>query len=210
MFVCFIDKFLTNYYWEKEFYSLQSSLSLITILLKYHDPEIYNILEFAMISPEMYATSWVLTVFANKSSIDIVYHLWDKLIVFNDSLFLHFIITSFLISHREQIIKCDISQIPSLLCQMTFSSIDEVDQTIEQALDIAELTPSSFRLFANKLEIFKFRSKRLQEMYERHDPDNLLAMPIFPSEILTVEYKDSFGCPDQECINFDLRKKKIR
>ena len=52
MFVCFIDKFLTNYYWEKDFYSLQSSLSLITILLKYHDPEIYNILEFAMISPE--------------------------------------------------------------------------------------------------------------------------------------------------------------
>ena len=91
MFVCFIDKFLTNYYWEKDFYSLQSSLSLITILLKYHDPEIYNILEFAMISPEMYATSWVLTVFANKSSINIVYHLWDKLIVFNDSLFLHFI-----------------------------------------------------------------------------------------------------------------------
>ena len=209
MFVCFIDKFLTNYYWEKDFYSLQSSLSLITILLKYHDPEIYNILEFAMISPEMYATSWVLTVFANKSSINIVYHLWDKLIVFNDSLFLHFIITSFLISHREEIVRCDISQIPSLLCQMTFNSIDEVDLTIERALDIAELTPSSFRLFANKLEIFKFRSKRLQEMYECYDPDNLLAMPIFPSEILTVAYKDSFGCPDPQCVNFDLRKKKF-
>ena len=33
MFTCFIDKFLTNYFLEKEFYSLKSSLSLINLLL---------------------------------------------------------------------------------------------------------------------------------------------------------------------------------
>ena len=209
MFVCFIDKFLTNYYWETEFYSLQSSLSLITILLRYHDTELYNVFEYALISPEMYATSWVLTVFSNKSSIDIVYHLWDKLIVFNDSLFLHFIIVSFLQGHRDKILKTDISQIPSYLSQMAFTSIDEVDRTIERALDLSDLTPSSFRLFSNRLEIFKYRSPRLKELYECYDPDNLLAMPIFPSEILTITYKDSFGCPDCQCVNFDLRKKKF-
>jgi hypothetical protein len=64
MFSCFLEKFLTNYYKEDEFFSLQSSLALLNLLLKYHDPVMYNVFEFAIITPEMYATSWILTVFA--------------------------------------------------------------------------------------------------------------------------------------------------
>lgn len=64
LFSCFIERFLTNYYKEKEFYSLQSSLSILNILLKYHNPALYNIFEHNVITPEMYATSWILTVFA--------------------------------------------------------------------------------------------------------------------------------------------------
>jgi hypothetical protein len=59
-----MEKFLTNYYYEDEFYSLQSSLALLNLLLKYHDPTIHNIFAFSLITPEMYATSWVLTIFA--------------------------------------------------------------------------------------------------------------------------------------------------
>jgi hypothetical protein len=64
MFSCFLEKFLTNYYIEDEFYSLQSSLGLLNLLLKYHDPVMFNVFEFAIITPEMYATSWILTIFA--------------------------------------------------------------------------------------------------------------------------------------------------
>ena len=61
---CFIDKFLTNYFLENEFFSLQSSLAVINILLKYHNPHLYDIFEHFVITPEMYATSWLLTVFS--------------------------------------------------------------------------------------------------------------------------------------------------
>jgi hypothetical protein len=64
LFASFIEKFLTNYYYEDEFFSLQSSLALLNVLVKYHEPEIFNIFEFALITPEMYATSWVLTIFS--------------------------------------------------------------------------------------------------------------------------------------------------
>ena len=64
LFSCFIGRFLTNYYTEKDFYSLQASLSLLNILLKYHNPMLYYLLEYAMIIPEMYATSWILTMFS--------------------------------------------------------------------------------------------------------------------------------------------------
>lgn len=64
IFVCLIDKYLTNYYSESELYSLQSSLSLVTILLKYHDPEVFNVFEYNLITSDMYATSWIMTLFA--------------------------------------------------------------------------------------------------------------------------------------------------
>ena len=60
----FIEKFLTNYYFEEEFYCLQSSLGLLNCLLKYHNPVVYNIFEYSLITPQMYATSWILTMFA--------------------------------------------------------------------------------------------------------------------------------------------------
>lgn len=60
----FIDKFLTNYYFEEEFFCLQSSLALLNNLLKYHNPVVYNIFEYSLITPQMYATSWILTIFA--------------------------------------------------------------------------------------------------------------------------------------------------
>lgn len=208
IFCCFMDKFLPNYYNETEFYSLQSSLSLITILLKYHDAEVFNYLDYGMITPEMYATPWVLTIFANKCSLDVIYHLWDKLILFNDPLFLHFFMVALLIKNRENILNNDLSQVPSQLSQITITSIDEVDSIIEFALDLSEKTPYSFRIFAKKLEIFRYNSPRLQELYQCYEPENLLAMPIFPSEIFTITYKDSFGCPEIGCKNFDLRKRK--
>ena len=64
LFSCFIEKFITNYYFEDEFFSFQSSLGLLNLILKYHDPVMFNVFEFALITPEMYATSWILTVFA--------------------------------------------------------------------------------------------------------------------------------------------------
>ena len=60
----FIDKFLTNYYFEEEFFCLQSSLALLNNLLKYHNAVVYNIFEYSLITPQMYATSWILTMFS--------------------------------------------------------------------------------------------------------------------------------------------------
>ena len=64
LFSCFFEKFLTNYYYEDEFFSLQGSLALLNILLKYHDSELFTTFENSVITPEMYATSWILTIFA--------------------------------------------------------------------------------------------------------------------------------------------------
>lgn len=64
LFSCFIGRFLPNYYIESDFYSLQSVLNLLNVLLKYHNPMLFYLLEYALITPEMFATSWILTMFS--------------------------------------------------------------------------------------------------------------------------------------------------
>jgi len=60
----FINKFLLNFYHQLELYPLQSCLSMLKVLAKYHAPELMNLLDYALVTPEMYATSWILTLFA--------------------------------------------------------------------------------------------------------------------------------------------------
>ena len=78
IFTCFVDKFLLNYFFESDFYSLKSSLSLINLLLRYHCPDIFHLFEYCLIFPDLYATSWLLTLFSNKCGLDMIYYLWDK------------------------------------------------------------------------------------------------------------------------------------
>ena len=213
LFTLFIDKFLSNYYSEEDFFSLKSSLSLINILLKYHSPEIYNLFDFLLITPEIYATSWILTLFSNKSSLKLIYHLWDKLILFNDNLLLHFFIIAFLIYNKDTILNNDdITIIPGILTNLNFNSCDEIDNILELAMDLYSITPYSFRIFANELNIFNCKSEKLEELYEKYCPQNQIVLPIFPNEILSICYKDFIGCCNEKCINFNLKKqdKKLK
>ena len=209
MFTCFIDKFLTNYFREKDFYSLKSSLSLINLLLRYHCPDIFQVFEYSIIYPDLYATSWILTLFSNKCALNVVYHLWDKLILFGDPLFLHFFIIAFLIKNKNKFFEVDCNVILSILSKLRINSIDEVDEILEIAIDLRDNTPNSFYILTHNLNIFNYGSPNLQKLYEEFNPDKMLALPIFSSELLTITYKDLIGCPDENCQNFCLKDKNF-
>ena len=69
------------------------------------------------------------------------------------------------------------------------------------AFDLRKETPYSFRLLANKLEIFNYKSNNLENLYEQYKPNSFLAMPIFPSEIFYICYNNIVKCPDEFCKN---------
>ena len=204
--VYFIDRFLTNYFSEKDFFSLKSSFALINILLKYHDIQLFRIFEYCLINPDLYATSWIMTLFANKCSLNVIYYLWDKLILFDDNLFPLFFVTSFLILNRDKFFMQDYSSVLTELSQMNIDSIKEVNKILDFANEIRDKTPNSFYLLANKLNIFNYDSKNLKNLYEEYKPNHMLALPIFPSEIFSITHKTVIFCPDINCENFRTKK----
>ena len=202
LFTCFIDKFLTNYFSEKDFFSLKSSFALINLLLKYHDIELFRKFEFALINPELYATSWLLTLFANKCELNIIYYLWDKFILFDDTLFPFFFIVAFLIINREKFFVKDYSIVLTQLSQLNIDSIKQVNDIIDFANDLRNKTPFSFYMLANKLEIFNYNSPNLQQLFEQIKPNQLMAIPMFTSDIFFISYKNGINCVDVNCENF--------
>jgi hypothetical protein len=209
IFVCFIDKFLTNYFHEKEFFSLRSGFSLINLLLRYHEPILFHKFDFCLISPDLYATSWIITLFSNKCTLNVIYYLWEKLILFDDSLFPFFLIIAILIYNKDKFLdkKVDSSVILSILSNLRVDCIEEVKIIINLATEIRDKTPNSFYILSNKLEIFKYNSQNLKTLYEEYKPDKMLAMPIFANELFCNLYRDKVGCPDENCENFLTNKK---
>ena len=152
----FIDKFSPNYFYEKEFYSLKSSLGLFLILLRYHEPSVYNRLDQCQIVPEMYATNWMLTFLSSKIHLNFIYDYWLEIIKTEDPLIMHFFLVSLIKLKRELIINCDKQLLAGLMTSLTIKKKEEIKIIMDMALKLRQETPYSFRVLEKHLTLFVF------------------------------------------------------
>ena len=206
----FIDQYLPNYYYEKDLCSLNSSLSLFVILLKYHEPSVYNRFDTTEIMPQMYATNTISTLMSGKLKLNLVYEFWEKIIKSKDPLMMHFVLVAFFIIHREMIINCDKSFLAPLLTNLTINSMEELDNVFDLAIKLREFTPYSYRILANQIGFLKKNYTKIKETYEYYKPESIPAMPITPLEILNITNKSTEKCCDPCCKNCILNKNYIK
>ena len=197
-----IDSFLPNYFYEKDIYSLKSALGLFILLLKYHEPTVYNRLDKLEVRPEIYATNWLIAYLSGKLNLNIFYELWDQIIKARDPLFIQFILVSIIKYYREMLINCEENYVASIMTCLTIKSKEELNNLIKIAIDLRKKTPYSFRILANKIGFLKKNYDKIKENYEKFQPDTIPAMPIFPSEILYITYKSEIDCIDSRCKNY--------
>ena len=211
LFTLFIDNFLPNYFYEPELFSFRSSVSLVTLLLKYHDPQLFLLFEQNNISAEMYSINWLLTTFTNKNSLEITYTLWDIILEENDQLFIHFMIISFLHHHRKKFLETDGSSIPVFFSKIQISTKEELTEIVMLAREMRKNTPLSLRIIVKNLEIFKSRTTRLKEMYEKYNPEQMMSIPVLPEELLCImnSKKKNIPCPNEKCENFFMNNEVI-
>ena len=197
-----IDTFLPNYFYEKEIYSLKSALGLFIILLKYHEPTVFNKLDSMEVKPEIYATNWMVTYISGKVNLTIFFLIWDKIINIEDPLFIQFLLIALIIDKRELILNCNLTLLPTVMTSLTIRSKEELNKIIKIANKLREQTPYSFRLLADKIGFLKKKNKDIKANYEKYQPELLPAMPIFPSEVLYITYKSQIYCIDPNCKNY--------
>ena len=199
----FLSKFLSNYYFEKEVNFLKLGIHLFTILLKYHEPNIYRYLDKYEIPHELYVTNWILTMRAQKLQIDIFYYLFDNLIKLNDPLFINFILVALIKSKREELLSSEGKHLVKILSNLTFNSKEELDDIIKIALELRNHTPYSYRFLANNIGLYNNNKLNDIDNLEIDGPNFLPTMPMFPVELLyqNYNYKSRIICPDKNCPN---------
>jgi hypothetical protein len=97
------------------------------LLLKYHDPEICYVLSSAMVTPDMYATAWFFTYFANKSDkMSIVIEMWNDLVELGDNKFFFYLTIALIVHNRDLILNSNKSELPIIMASLNFSTRDEM------------------------------------------------------------------------------------
>lgn len=122
-------------------------------LLLYHDPELYWLLERHMMTPDLYATSWFVTLFARNFTVESIMALWDLLLLEDDPLGTSFFGIALLRSKRDQLLSVDESRIPETLMMLTANSPQEVRALwkIGSEMRVKHTPPSFQRLMTDRI-----------------------------------------------------------
>ena len=210
IFLLFLDIFFCNYYYDKEIFALKSSCSLIQLLLRYHEPEIYNKFNLAFVTPEVYSTNWLLTCFSNKNSFEVCLLLYDFLIYYNDQAMIYYLIIAFFLNNKEVILSQDVFHVVQCITKLGLDNVEVVQKLMETAIKVKENTPYSLYILMNMLQIFRYKSTFIKLEYEKIKPNDFLVFPIFPSEVLYNCFPSLLSCPNYTCKNFKNEYNQIK
>ena len=207
----YIDKFLANYYYEKDVHSLKLGIHLFSLLLKYHEPNIYYYLDKYAIPHELYVANWILTLKAQRLQINIYYELLNYIIKNDDPLFINFIIVAWIKSKREALLSSEGKNLIKILVNSAFDTKEELDDIIKIALELRNLTPYSFRYLANNMGLYNSNNIGISQNFEIFNNNYIPTMPIYPLEIIHKKYfhTKKIICPDKRCPNNNKNKKIV-
>ena len=131
----FISTFVPNTFADDEFGSLQCVFLLFRHLLLYHDPQLCAHLDAAEMGPELYASSWFITLYANRCKMEVVLYLWDTLVLeAEDDCMLHYFVSlALLIANRAAILKEPTVSLPELLTKLSISNRKDAHTLLQRA-----------------------------------------------------------------------------
>jgi len=148
-FAALVGRLLPNTYTDSQFGPLQCQLASFRFLLQYHDPELSTYLDKSDMSPELYASSWFLTLHVNRTKdLSVVLTFFDALLLElgADPLLHYFISLALMLSHRDALLGEPAITLPEKLTRLSITSTGQVRDLVQEAFGLRERTPVSFLL----------------------------------------------------------------
>ncbi len=170
---------------------LKCSFHVTETLLRYHDYELHAHLKSHQVIFEMFATHWVMTVFArNCSSLAVVYELWEIFLFERDRYFIFYVAVALLKLARSKILAAQsIDRILTIIDETCIiADFTSLSNVYYEAVTIRSNTPYSFAMWMSKLGLFQrvttIVSNEELEWIEScaHQTDHV--MPMFIKEVM--------------------------
>jgi len=134
-----IARLLPTTFSDNEFGSLQCVFLLFKMCLQYHDPELYTyLIEENDLGPELFASSWFIALHANKCKLNVLFYLWDCLILdcIHDENLNFWVSLALLVHHRSMLLRESVVHLPETLSKLSISSKKEASVLVNRAKKI--------------------------------------------------------------------------
>jgi hypothetical protein len=145
-----VDSLAPTVYRWADVQSLQTQLASLHLLLYYFDADLAKYLSSQSMSVDIYAQSWLITLFARRLNVDLVLYLWDLLCQVDNPCFIIFLAVAFLRDHRDELLALSVENLPEKLVRMHFTCESEINSVFQSALLIMNATPASVILDISK------------------------------------------------------------
>jgi len=146
IFRAFLLRYLpTNVYTDDNFTSLQCCFRIFRLLLLYHNPATCKLLDGHRMPPELYASGWFLTAFAQRLEHEDLWKVWDLYVLYDEPHLHHFACLSLLLRGSTDISAASEAFLPEMLMKVS-AAIEHLTPTelLADARKLEESTPSSF------------------------------------------------------------------
>ncbi|MES1917895.1 MAG: hypothetical protein MHM6MM_009593 [Cercozoa sp. M6MM] len=132
---------------DDDFGALQAQFAVFRVLLAYHDPRLADVLDSHRLTPELYASSWFVTLLTNRLSPLVLQRFLDLVLLDASTDFCFFFFLALLLSKRRRVIQRRHSaELPELLCDFTaIQSERQIIRLREYAERLRAMTPRSAR-----------------------------------------------------------------
>eukprot|EP00924_Labyrinthula_sp_SR-Ha-C_P010444 snap_masked-scaffold_79-processed-gene-0.10-mRNA-1 protein AED:0.43 eAED:0.45 QI:0/0/0/1/1/1/2/0/554 len=189
-----------NQYIDKEFLALQSILRTFELIIQYHDPIVENYLDTNEVSPELYAGSWILTLFSRTCGLRTLNRIWSKFMdayceyekeyYVNICIFISLVVV---LKNRDSILESSGVDLPLVMNQMLskqrindfgFGSVfrldgledKEIEELFDESRMLFEFTP---RFLLRKLidEVFFVENVKMETLLKLDEYSAIVSSP---------------------------------
>jgi Rab-GTPase-TBC domain len=192
LFKSFLHLCLPTMFADQNFKPLQAMFLLFRLLLRYFDPRLSTFFLVNNIEPQLFITSWLLTLYAGKiNNIDSLYMLWKALINENDVMFPLYISLSIILRYKDKIVTCQDKIVPQYLSQLNLDDREELLLIVNEARDLKSKMPYSMIMKINRYQVFNLES--IDEIIKTLQKEACLS--ILACEVIHRAYPEVDICP---------------
>lgn len=123
--------------------AIQVQLTTFHLLLMYHEPVLATILRKEGMTPDIFAMSWLITLFARRQPVQRALHIWDMLLQLDAPYLCVFLSVALIRSRRDRILNDCADVLPETLVSLKFESDEEIDIVFADALLLVQSTPAN-------------------------------------------------------------------
>ena len=123
--------------------AIQVQLTTFHLLLMYHEPVLATILRKEGMTPDIYAMSWLITLFGRRQPLHRALHIWDLLLQLNRPQITVYLAVSLVRSRKASILNNCADVLPATLVALKFETDEEIDKVFADAIHLMHITPEN-------------------------------------------------------------------